>query len=60
MFLVALDGEDCDAERSEAGDVPECPTIDLMVANRYAFEVGSHPDGYVDEESDCRRSFAGK
>jgi len=48
VFLVALDGDKCtEGEYDESTGQPECPTIDVMKANKLGFQTAASPfEGY--------------
>lgn len=45
VFLVALDGDKCNMNEYEKGTTPNCPSVDIMKANKEGFKTQSHING---------------
>ena len=39
VFLVALDGDKCTMGEYESSSPPDCPTIDIMKANKVGYKT---------------------
>jgi len=48
VFLVALDGDKCSmGEYESGGNPPDCPSVDVMKANKEGFKTQSRFNGGV-------------
>jgi len=54
VFLVALDGDKCNKNEYEKGTTPNCPSVDVMKANKSGFKTQSHIDGEYCKSSDLK------
>jgi hypothetical protein len=56
VFLVALDEDKCNWGSYEGTSQPQCPTVDVMVANTKGFATAGHPceSGSCDATNQCK------